>query len=94
MREREYGINVRVNQTEKKKLTANARRYGLSLSAYLRKTGLEQTLQPPPTQEFQELYRELFTLQSDLNRLDKATIEVRLDEVQRKLLDLYHGIGA
>ena len=40
MRNRTVEINVRVNETEKKKLQRNAKKSGLSLSAYLRKTGL------------------------------------------------------
>ena len=41
MRNRTIGINVRVNENEKKKLKRNAKKSGLSLSAYLRKSGLK-----------------------------------------------------
>ena len=34
MRSRSVGINVRVNEKEKKKLQRNAKKSGLSLSAY------------------------------------------------------------
>ena len=40
MRNRTIGINVRVNEDEKKKLKRNAKKSGLNLSAYLRKCGL------------------------------------------------------
>lgn len=91
-RERQLGINVRVNQTEKRKLQMNARKRWLSLSAYLRKAGLEQELRELPTKEFETLYREIYYLQNRLDKLDKGMIKVVLDDVQTKLLDLYHGI--
>ena len=39
----------------------NARKRWLSLSAYLRKAGLEQELRELPTKEFETLYRESIT---------------------------------
>lgn len=70
----------------------NARKRWLSLSAYLRKAGLEQELRELPTKEFETLYREIYYLQNRLDKLDKGMIKVVLDDVQTKLLDLYHGI--
>ncbi len=92
MRERELGINVRVTQSEKRKLEMNARKRRLTLSAYLRKIGLEQQMAELPTKEFEELYRELYDLQSRVDGLDKSVIKVVLEDVQTKLLNLYHGI--
>ena len=40
MRKRSVGINVRVSVTEKRKMTLMAKRYGLSLSEYLRQRAL------------------------------------------------------
>ena len=40
MRKRCVGINVRVSVTEKRKMTLMAKRYGLSLSEYLRQRAL------------------------------------------------------
>ena len=48
MRNRSIGINVRVNEKEKKKLQRNAKKSGLTLSAYLRKTGLGQKIYEIP----------------------------------------------
>ena len=48
MRNRTIGINVRVNENEKKKLKRNAKKSGLNLSAYLRKCGLQQEIYAIP----------------------------------------------
>ena len=52
MRNRSVGINVRVNEKEKKKLQRNAKKSGLTLSAYLRKTGLGQKIYEIPDENF------------------------------------------
>ena len=44
MRNRTIGINVRVSENEKKKLQRNAKKSKLSLSGYLRKSGLQQKI--------------------------------------------------
>ena len=45
MRNKTLGINVRVTPDEKEKLCQNAKYCGLSLSEYLRKTGLCKELE-------------------------------------------------
>ncbi len=42
MRNRTIGINVRVSESEKKKLQRNAKKSNLNLSSYLRKSGLQK----------------------------------------------------
>ena len=44
MRKRTFNINVRVTESEKKRLMRTAKRCGLSLSEYLRKVGLNKKL--------------------------------------------------
>ena len=56
MRNRSVGINVRVNEKEKKKLQRNAKKSGLTLSAYLRKTGLGQKIYEIPDENFYKVY--------------------------------------
>lgn len=94
MRTKTFGINIRVNQIEKRKLQGNAKKCGLSLSAYLRKIGLGKEINALPDREFYEIYREISTLRSDLERLDKAWISARLERIEKKLLAIYHGKGA
>ena len=56
MRNRTIGINVRVNENEKKKLTGNAQKSGLNLSSYLRKVGLKQEIYSIPDKDFYKIY--------------------------------------
>lgn len=44
MRKRNFNINVRVTENEKKRLKRAAKHYGISLSEYLRKVGLNKKL--------------------------------------------------
>ena len=44
MRKRNFNINVRVTEGEKKRLKRAAKHYGISLSEYLRKVGLNKKL--------------------------------------------------
>lgn len=91
MRSKTYGINIRVNQTEKKKLQSNAKKCGLSLSAYLRKVGLGKEVNALPDKEFYEIYREVSALRSDIERLDKAWIDAKLEYIEKKILDVYYS---
>ena len=56
MRNRTIGINVRVNENEKKKLKRNAKKSGLNLSAYLRKCGLQQEIYAIPDENIYKIY--------------------------------------
>lgn len=44
MRERNKSINIRVTESEKRKLQSNSRKANLSLSAYMIKCGLGQNV--------------------------------------------------
>lgn len=44
IRKRNFNINVRVTEGEKKRLKRAAKHYGISLSKYLRKVGLSKNL--------------------------------------------------
>ena len=59
MRQRTTAINIRVTETEKRKMENAAKKCGLSLSAYLRKLGLGKQVQASLPQEFYEAYRGL-----------------------------------
>ena len=52
MRNRTIGINVRVSENEKKKLQRNAKKSKLSLSGYLRKSGLQQKIYEVPVKKY------------------------------------------
>ena len=48
MQEKIVDIHIRVSENEKKKLQQKAKKSKLSLSNYLRKTGLKQKIYPIP----------------------------------------------
>ena len=52
MKEKVVQICIRVSKNEKKKLQQKAKKCNLSLSNYLRKTGLKQKIYPIPDKEF------------------------------------------
>ena len=72
MRNRTVEINVRVNETEKKKLQRNAKKSGLSLSAYLRKTGLNQEIYEIPDKKLQDIYTLICQIKDNLYKSSKS----------------------
>lgn len=75
MRNRTVEINVRVNETEKKKLQRNAKKSGLSLSAYLRKTGLNQEIYEIPDRKLQDIYTLICQIKDNLYKIDLDRID-------------------
>lgn len=90
MRKRNFNINVRVTEGEKKRLTRAAKRCGISLSEYLRKVGLDKKLNEKPSQELYEVYASVNDLRSNLYPLDGEFLEQKLSEIERKILSAYH----
>ena len=75
MRKREFGINIRVTESEKRKLELNARRCHLSLSAYLRRLGFGYVVQTLPQKEMHQIYKAVSYLENDLAGLSKGQIK-------------------
>ena len=69
MRNKTLGINVRVTPDEKEKLCQNAKYCGLSLSEYLRKTGLCKELETAFREKDYRIFRLLKQLKVDLENL-------------------------
>ena len=91
MRNRSIGINVRVNEKEKKKLQKNAKKSGLTLSAYLRKTGLGQKIYEIPDENFYKVYTGIVELKNELSaKYDEEEIEEKLTKIQSDFLDIYN----
>ena len=90
MENRNQKINIRVSGKEKEALMRSARRAGLSLSEYLRKAGLGQTIQPMPDKALRDCYRAVGELiQIFIQSRNRATVQ-RLNYIQQKLLEIYH----
>ena len=90
MRKRNFNINVRVTENEKKRLKRAARHYGISLSEYLRKVGLNKNLTEKPSQKLYEVYASVNDLRSNLYPLDGRILERKLSYIEQKILSAYH----
>lgn len=90
MRNRTTGINVRVNENEKKKLQKNAKKSGLSLSAYLRKTGLKQEIYPIPNKDFYKIYLDICKVKDNIYNVELEKIEQCLDVIEKNFLKIYN----
>lgn len=91
MRNRSIGINVRVNEKEKKKLQKNAKKSGLTLSAYLRKTGLGQKIYEIPDENFYKVYTGIVELKNEFSaKYDEEEIEEKITKIQSDFLDIYN----
>lgn len=91
MRNRSVGINVRVNEKEKKKLQRNAKKSGLTLSAYLRKTGLGQKIYEIPDENFYKVYTGIVELKNEFSaKYDEEEIEEKITKIQSDFLDIYN----
>lgn len=85
MRNKTLGINVRVTPDEKEKLCQNAKYCGLSLSEYLRKTGLGKELETAFREKDYRIFRLLKQLKVDCGQLEKNAIIFRVDEILKEL---------
>ena len=91
MRNRSIGINVRVNEKEKKKLQRNEKKSGLTLSAYLRKTGLGQKIYEIPDENFYKVYTGIVELKNEFSaKYDEEEIEEKITKIQSDFLDIYN----
>lgn len=78
MRNKTLGINVRVTPDEKEKLCQNAKYCGLSLSEYLRKTGLGREIETAFREKDYRIFRLLKQLKADCGQLEKSAISFAL----------------
>ena len=92
MRNRTVEINVRVNETEKKKLQRNAKKSGLSLSAYLRKTGLNQEIYEIPDRKLQDIYILICQIKDNLYKVNLDRIDNGMEQVKEKFLEVFNPI--
>ena len=91
MQEKIVDIHIRVSENEKKKLQQKAKKSKLSLSNYLRKTGLKQKIYPIPDKEFYQIYLQICQLKNDICKLDIDKIEECLGEIEHNFLIIYNS---
>ena len=92
MRNRTVEINVRVNETEKKKLQRNAKKSGLSLSAYLRKTGLNQEIYEISDKKLHDIYTLICQIKDNLYKVNLERIDNGMEQVKEKFLEVFNPI--
>lgn len=80
MRERNKSINIRVTEEEKRKLRSMAKKSGLSLSAYLIKSGLNQQIKLAPNKHLKEAYEIICSMNNP-----------QLNDVAKLILKAYYG---
>ena len=91
MKEKAVEICIRVSKDEKKKLQRNAKKSGLSLSSYLRKTGLKEEIYSIPDKDFYKIYVEISNLKNEIFSMTTLKINERLEEIQRDFLNIYNS---
>lgn len=91
MRNRTIGINVRVSENEKKKLKRNAKKSGLNLSAYLRKSGLQQEIYAIPDENIYKIYTGIVELKNEFPYMNDEEIKEKIEKMQSDFLDVYNN---
>ena len=91
MRTKNVGINIRVDEKEKRNLERKAKKSGLSLSAYLRKVGLEKEIYPIPEKEFYIIYTQISNLKNKIYGLSTETIIACLEKIKSNFIEIYNS---
>ena len=95
MRERAIAINIRVTETEKRKMERNAKLCGVSLSACLRKVALGKEVRAVAPQSFYEVYRQVKVLKAGWKTSSEATVDRAfelLELLEQSILNAYHDL--
>ena len=86
MRKRSVGINVRVSVTEKKKVTMLARKFGLSLSEYLRQRALGYEPDGHPSKEVFDVLDKIDEIAENCQPSAGTKIAACADEIRDLLI--------
>ena len=91
MREKTQAIYIRISPKEKEKLQKKKKKSGLSLSSYLRKTGLEKEIYWVPDKAFYEIYLQISKLKNNVYGLKTEEIKTTLERIMFNFLDIYNS---
>ena len=91
MKEKSIEIHLRVSENEKKKLQKNAKKSGLSLSAYMRKVGLKQEIISIPDKNFYEIYLDICKVRNNIFNVKIENIEKCLEVIENRFLEIYYS---
>ena len=92
MRQRTVAINIRVTESEKRKMEKAAKLCGLSLSAYLRKLGLGKEIRAIAPQSFYEAYRQVKVLKTGWKTAPEKTVDRCFEILEQSVLNAYHEL--
>ena len=90
MRTRDKSINIRVTNGEKKRLEAKAKKYGMSISTYLRMSGLDKNIKAKPSENLYQAYRNLREMRRNFSSIDPANFDFYLADIEEKILKAYY----
>ena len=90
MRTRDKSINIRVTNGEKKRLEAKAKKYGMTVSTYLRMSGLDKNIKAKPSENLYQAYRIVREMRRNLSSIDPANFDSYLAEIEEKILKAYY----
>ena len=85
MRRKEKGINIRVDEKEKEKITKKAKKCHLSLSAEIIEV---------PNDNFRVIYTDIVDLRFNIERLNNEQIIEELKQIESKFRKIYSGGNA
>ena len=91
MQEKIVDIHIRVSENEKKKLQQKAKKSKLSLSNYLRKTGLKQEIYPIPNKDFYKIYLDICKIKDNIYNVELEKIEQCLAIIEKNFLEIYNS---
>ena len=83
-------VHIRVSEKDKKALQRYAKRAGLSLSAYLLMSGMNQSIHAKPSEALHDCYRVVVDLLQTFRQSTAHSVEQRLNYLRDKLLVAYH----
>lgn len=86
MRQRTCAVQVRVSEKEKQYICRNARRCGLSLSAYLRKCSLGKDVYSAVPPALYRAYSQLLWLQQEWTSMPPDAVEEQLQIIAHAMM--------
>ncbi len=93
-RKRTAAVNIRVTETEKRKMERNARLCGLGLSAYLRELAMGHQVKPLGPEALRGIYNAAENVRRNAKTLAPIQIDVAMRTIESRILELCRGEGS
>ena len=92
-RKRTAAVNIRVTDTEKRKMERNARICGLGLSAYLRELAMGHQVKPLGPEALRSVYNAAENVRRNAKSLAPIQIDVAMRSIEQMILRIYREGG-